>query len=73
MHEIINLGTLENPKNVNISIIMSREEMNSYLKLFRQYQDVFMWSYRYLKTYDTCIIQHIIPLNPKLNPFQQKI
>jgi hypothetical protein len=73
MHETINLGTPENPKNVNLGKTISKEERKAYLKLFRQYQDVFAWSYRDLKTYDTRIIQHTIPLKPEVKPFQQKL
>jgi hypothetical protein len=35
MYETINLGTLENPKNINLSKIVSKEERKAYLKLFR--------------------------------------
>jgi hypothetical protein len=73
MNETINLGTLENQKTINLNKTISKEERKAYLKLFRQYQDVFAWSYRDLKTYDTCIIQHTIPLKPELKPFQQKL
>jgi hypothetical protein len=73
LHETINLGTPESPKNVNLGKTISKEERKSYLKLFRQYQDVFAWSYRDLKTYDTRIIQHTIPLKPEVKPFQQKL
>jgi hypothetical protein len=45
IYETINLGTLENPKNINLGKIVFREEKKAYLKLFREYQDVFAWSY----------------------------
>jgi hypothetical protein len=35
LHETVNLGTPENPKNVNLRKTMSKEERKSYLKLFR--------------------------------------
>lgn len=73
LHETINLGTLENPNKMNLNKTISREERKAYLKLFRQYQYVFAWSYRDLKTYDTWIIQHTIPLKPKVSPFQQNL
>jgi hypothetical protein len=73
LHETINLGTPESPKHVNLGKTISKEERKAYLKLFRQYHDVFELSYRYLKTYDTCIIQHTIPLKLELKPFQQKL
>jgi hypothetical protein len=62
IYETINLGTSETPKNINLGKTMSKEERKDYLKLFREYQDVFSWSYRELKNYDTCIIKHTIPL-----------
>jgi hypothetical protein len=73
MHEAINIGTPENPKNKNLGKAVYKEERKPYLKIFRQYQDVFAWSYRDLKTYDTRIIQHTIPLKPEEKPFQQKL
>jgi hypothetical protein len=68
MYETINLGTPENLKSINIGKTISKEERKSYLKLFREYQDFFSWSYRDLKTYDTCIIQHTIPLKTGIKP-----
>ena len=56
IYETINLGTLDNPNNVNLGKTMSKEDNKSYLKLFKEYQDVFAWSYRELKTYNTRII-----------------
>jgi hypothetical protein len=52
---------------------MSKEDRKSYLKKFKEYQDVFAWSYRELKTYDTLIIQHMISLNFGVKPFQKKL
>jgi hypothetical protein len=73
MYETINLGTPEDPKIINLGKKISKEERKAYLKLFREYQDVFTWSYRDMKTYDTRIIQHTIMLKPRVKPFQQKI
>ena len=70
MYETINIGTLENPKNINLGKTVSKEERKAYFKLLGEYQDVFLWSYRDMKTYDTCIIQHTIPLKLRLKPFQ---
>jgi hypothetical protein len=73
LHETVNIVTPESPKNVNMGKTISKEERKSYPKLFRKYQDVFTWSYGYLKTYDTYIIQHTIPLKLELKPFQQNL
>ena len=37
-------------------------ERNKLISLFEQYKDVFSWTYEELKTYDTKIIQHVIPI-----------
>jgi hypothetical protein len=72
-YEVINLGTVDNPKNINLGKSLSLEENNTYLKLFREYQGFFFfWFYQYLKTYDTRIIQHTIPLRLKVKLFEQK-
>jgi hypothetical protein len=73
IYEIVNLGTLKNPKNINLGKTLSKEDMKAYLKLFREYQYVFAWSYRELKTYDTHVIQHTIPLKFGEKTFQQKL
>ena len=73
LHETINIRTPKNPKNVNLNKTISKEERKAYPKLFKQYQDVFTWSYRDLKTYDTWIIQHTISLKPEVKPFQHKL
>ena len=35
--------------------------------------DNFAWSYQDLRTYDTSIIQHKIPLKPNTKPFKKKL
>jgi uncharacterized protein involved in tolerance to divalent cations len=73
IYETINLGTPKNPKNVNLGKTISKEDMKAYVEVFKEYQDVFAWSYQELKTYDTRIIQHTIPLKYGTKPFQHKI
>jgi hypothetical protein len=36
-HEVINLGTAENPKNVNLGRGCSEQENIAYIKLFKTY------------------------------------
>jgi len=38
-----------------------------------QFVDVFAWEYNDLKTYDTSIIQHKIPLEKNTIPFKHKL
>lgn len=44
-----------------------------YLNLFKFYKDVFAWSYDDLKTFDTNIIQHKVPLKSGMRPCKQKL
>lgn len=60
--EDVNVGTEENPKIVKLSTKMSTEAKEKYVKLLKQYLDVFSWSYDDLKVYDIGVIRHTIPL-----------
>ena len=68
-----NIGTKEHPRMVNISKALTTKQRNKYTKLLKEYVDVFSWSYEDLKTYDTSIIQHKVPLKPNVKPFRQKL
>jgi ribonuclease HI len=71
--EDCNIGTVNNPKNVKLSKFLSVENKNKYTELLKKYKDVFAWSYEDLKTYDTSVIEHKIPLKPGVKPFKQKL
>ena len=44
-----------------------------YIDLFKEFVDVFAWSYEELRAYDMNIIQHKIPLKENQKPFRQKL
>ena len=44
-----------------------------YIEFFKEFSNVFTWSYEDLKSYDTEIIQHKIPLKENQKPFKQKL
>jgi hypothetical protein len=48
------------------------DEVDQYVALFKEYIDVFAWSYDDLKAYDKTIFQHIIPLREGENPVKQE-
>jgi hypothetical protein len=73
LYEAANLGTEQNPKNINLGKNCTHVERATFMKLLREFKDVFAWTYEDLKTYDKRIIQHIIPLKEDANPFQQKL
>jgi hypothetical protein len=48
-------------------------EVDQYVALFKEYLNVFAWSYDDLKAYDQTIFQHIIPLREGEKPIKQNI
>ena len=68
-----NIGSAEHPRMVKISKSLTTEQRNRYIKLLKEHVDVFAWSYEELRTYDTGIIQHKVPLKPNVKPFHQKL
>jgi ribonuclease HI len=57
-----NIGTEEDPKFVKLSSSLSREQRAEYVELLKEFADVFSWTYEDLRTYDTTVIEHKIPL-----------
>ena len=68
--KLINLGTETNPKYVNLGKCCSPAKRDKFASLFKQYKDVFTWTYEDLKTYDTSIIKHVIPIRTGVKPYQ---
>jgi hypothetical protein len=68
-----NIGTPEEPKFVKLSKSLTEEQRAEYTKLLREFADVFAWTYEDLKTYDTSVIEHKIPLKEEARPFKQKL
>jgi hypothetical protein len=53
MHSLVNLGTLEQPKYVNLGTFYSYDEKHTFIQLFKMYCDVFSWDNDDLNTYET--------------------
>jgi ribonuclease HI len=71
--EDCDIGTEKESRLVKISKFLPPEVKVKYKDLLRQYKYVFAWSYDELRTYDTSIIDHKIPLKPGVKPFRQKL
>jgi hypothetical protein len=67
-----NIGTKKDPKFVKLSSRLSREQKVEYAKLLKEFVDVFSWTYEDLRTYDTSVIEHKIPLKEEAKPFRKK-
>jgi ribonuclease HI len=68
-----NIGPSEEPKFVKLSKSLTEEQRIGYTDLLREFVDVFAWTYEDLKTYDTSVIEHKIPLKEEARPFKQKL
>lgn len=51
--EDCNIGTEQNPKMIKLSKTLPRDKKLKYVELFKEFQDVFAWSYEDLKSDDT--------------------
>jgi hypothetical protein len=71
--ENCNVGTEKNPKFLKLSKYMLAKQKHKYVELLKEYGGVFSWSYEDLRTYDTNIIQHKIPLKLSVKPFRQNL
>jgi hypothetical protein len=61
IYETVNLGTKDNPQNINLGKGCSEQERSAFIKLFKEFKDIFSWTYDDLKTFDPNIIQHVFP------------
>jgi hypothetical protein len=52
---------------------LTKEHRFEYSALLMKFVDVFVWTYEDLKTYDTSVIEHKIPLKEEAKPFRQKL
>ena len=62
--ETIDLGIVDQPRELRISTTLSADERDSLLRLLRSYLDVFVWSYEDMQGLDPSIVQHHLPLVP---------
>ena len=57
-----NLGSQSHPQLVNLSSELTADQKSKLCSLMKEFADVFSWEYSDMKTYDTFIIQHRIPM-----------
>jgi ribonuclease HI len=68
-----NIGTEDEPNLIKLSRSLIEEQRSEYIGLLKEFDDVFAWTYEDLKTYDTSVIEHKIPLKEEAKPFRQKL
>lgn len=68
----VNIGQGEDTRNVLIDKVCTKEEKARITQALKDYIHVITWTYDELKTYDTSIITHTIPLKLDAKPFRKK-
>ena len=71
--EDCDIGTKQESRMVKISKLLPPEIKGKYKDLLRQFKEILAWSYDELRTYDTIVIDHKIPLKPRVKPFRQNL
>ena len=70
--ELVNLGTLENPRNIKINADAPDHVKKAAIELFHEYQDIFAWGHEDLKGIPSTLAEHTIHLVPNATPVQQR-
>jgi len=68
-----NIGSEKDPRIIKMEKGVPHKYKQRYLDLFKKYMDVFSWSYDDLKTFDTTVIQHKIPLKGGVQLYKQNL
>jgi hypothetical protein len=68
----VKIGMNKSSKYVNLGVDCTTKEVDQYISLFKEYNDVFSWAYDDLKAYDKMIFQHIIPLREEVKSSETK-
>jgi hypothetical protein len=63
----------EDLKYGKLSSNLSKEQRVEYVKILKEFADVFFWKYEYLRTYEKTIIEHKNPLKEDTKPFRKKL
>jgi len=71
--ELINLGTVEDKKEIKIGASLEASVKKRVIELFKEYVDIFAWSYRDMPGLDTNIMVHRLPLKPECPLVKQKL
>ena len=58
-------------ENIHVGVTCSPEEIQVYTELFKEFRDVFAWSYEEMPGIDPSIVVHEIPTYPGVKPVRQ--
>ena len=65
----INMETEQDPRFINLGVHCSHDEKISFIKLLKEFKDIFSWTYDELRTFNTSIMHHNIPMKPEVKSY----
>ena len=71
--ETINLGSEEDPKEAKTGAMLHPYVNRRMIELFKEYVDIFAWSYQEMSGLDTDIMENHLSLKPECPPIKQKL
>ena len=71
--ELVNLGTDDEKKEVKIGSSLDSSTKKEIVDLFKEYVDIFAWSYQDIPGLNTEIVEHQLPMRPECKLVQQKL
>ena len=70
---MINIRTNDEKKEVKIGLSLNASVKKEITDLFKEYADIFAWSYQDIPRLSTKIVEHQLPIRPKCRSVQQKL
>ena len=67
----INFGTDEDPKPTYVNASLASDEERAYVDLFKEYKDVFAWSYKEMRRLDPKVEVHHLAVKSDVHPIKQ--
>ncbi|GFS34942.1 hypothetical protein Acr_00g0036880 [Actinidia rufa] len=67
----INLGTLDDPRLVYVSALLTLEEQKMYIELLSKYKDVFAWSYKKMPGLNPKVVVYNLAVKCGVRPIKQ--
>ncbi|KAL0307199.1 UNVERIFIED_CONTAM: hypothetical protein Sradi_6137200 [Sesamum radiatum] len=67
----VNLGDIENPRPIYISVSLTQEEEGTYIALLHEFKDVFAWSYKKMAGLDQKVVVHHLSVKKGARPVKQ--
>lgn len=65
---MINLGTEEDPKWIEIGAALSDEESRELQAILEEYKEVFAWLYENMPSLNPALVCHVLKVNPRSKP-----